>query len=42
MPAAKELKSDEIWYLLDYVRSLPFEPISQPHKQLRNLKRERL
>ena len=42
MPAAKELKSDEIWYLLDYVRSLPFESISQPHEQLRNLKRERL
>ena len=42
MPAAKELTSDEIWYLLDYVRSLPFESISQPHKQQRNLKRERM
>jgi mono/diheme cytochrome c family protein len=38
----KKLTAEDIWSILDYVRNLPFEPISQPHKQLRNLKRERL
>jgi hypothetical protein len=27
------LKQDEIWQLVDYVQSLPFEPASQPLKK---------
>tara|TARA_B110000014_G_scaffold225420_1_gene184156 strand:- start:736 stop:936 length:201 start_codon:yes stop_codon:yes gene_type:complete len=38
----KKLTAEDIWSILDYVRNLPFEPVSQPHEQLRNLKRERL
>lgn len=38
----KKLTSGDVWSILDYIRNLPFESLSQPHEELRNLKRERL
>ena len=43
MPAnGTNLTEEEIWQVVDYVRSLPFEPASQPQTQLPAVARERL
>jgi hypothetical protein len=36
------LTNDEIWNLVDYVLSLPYEPISQPPRQQRAVSRAAL
>jgi len=43
MPSAKAaLSPEEIWQLVDYVRSLPYEPLSEPPKLSPEVERERL
>jgi hypothetical protein len=31
------LTQEEIWQIVDYVHSLPFEPVSRPQKRPRNV-----
>lgn len=41
-PDAKGLTTDDIWHIVDYVRTLPYEPLSQPQIPAPAYQRERL
>lgn len=41
-PEDKRLSKEDIWHLVDYVQSLPFESISKPWHEQEQLQRERM
>jgi mono/diheme cytochrome c family protein len=41
MPANDKLKPDEIWHVVNYVQSLPYEHISNPYEAEPENRRER-
>lgn len=41
MPGNDKLKPEDIWHLVNYVQSLPYEPISNPYEAVPENRRER-
>lgn len=41
-PTDKRLSTDDIWHIVDYVRSLPYEALSQPWQEQQVYQRDRL
>jgi mono/diheme cytochrome c family protein len=40
-PDPKKLTQEDVWHLIEYVRSMPYEPISQGTEHLPNVQRDR-
>jgi mono/diheme cytochrome c family protein len=40
--AAQQLSADDIWHLVDYVRSLPYDVLSNPYEHVPSNQRERM